>query len=250
MKNLVLTGGLFFVVSSGIFAAPITPCGTGTLASFIALGACSVGDLQFSGFTALPVPAGSVSLAPAAITVSPTVMGGPGLLFTLNAVSTVSVQEAKLGFNVAPLMGATNLINDSTLTQNGAVINGLSGGVTGVEMICVGAAFVAPSGTCPAGTMASRNLGTFAVSGVAMNSDPLVFGPTNLAGIVGDFSADAGGTGSASVTSFGINISEVAGPAGAVPEPATILLTGCALLGLGFGRRLYSRRTGRSSRLV
>ena len=246
MKNFGLVAGMLLGVSTGVFAAPVSPCGTASLASFIALGStgCSVGDLQFSGFAALASPAGSTALAPSAITVSPLATLMPGLLFTLNASSSsVAIFDANIGFNVTPVMGATNLINDSTLTQNGGMATGIGiggGSVTGVEMICVGAAFV-PTG-CPVGTLASRNLGTFAVEGLTQTTDNLVFGPTSLAGIVGDFSVGGGGRGTASVTSFGINISEVAGRSPAIPEPATFLLTGCALLGLGFGRRWYSQR--------
>lgn len=244
MKKCVLISGLLLGISSTIFAAPVGPCGTGTLASFISLGSmgCSVGDLQFFGFSSLTPPPGSTALTPGAITVMPSLTGGPGLLFTLNASSSsLLIQDARIGFDATPLMGATNLISDSTLTQNGGTATG-TGGVTGVETICIGAA-IGGTGTCP-GTPASRNLGTFAIAGFSQTTDNLVFGPTALAGIVGDFSAGGGGAnGTASVTSFAVNLSEVAAPA--VPEPATILLTGCALLGLGFGRRLYSRRAGR-----
>ena len=245
MKKCVLISGLLFGISSTIFAAPVAPCGTGTLASFISLGSmgCSVGDLQFFGFSSLTPPPGSTALAPGAISVMPSLTGGPGLLFTLNASSSsLLIQDARIGFDATPVMGAANLIKDSTLTQNGGTATG-TGGVTGVETICVGSA-ISGAGTCP-GTLASRNLGTFAIAGLSQMTDNLVFGPTALAGIVGDFSAGGGGAnGAASVTSFGVNLSEVAAP-GAVPEPATLLLTGCALIGLGFGRRLYSRRAGR-----
>ena len=239
MKRFVVMAGVLLGISFSGSAAPL--CVTGSLTSFIALGSggCEVGDLQFFGFASLTAPPGSTALAPGAITVSPNTSGGPGLLFTLSGAnsSSVAILDARLGFDVTPVAGARNRISDSTLTQNGGTATG-SGGVTGVETICVGSAITA-TGACP-GTLASRNLGTFAIAGLTGTTDNLVFGPTGLAGIVGDFSAGGGPNGTAAVTSFGINISE-----SAVPEPATVLLTGCALLGLGFGRRWYSQRARR-----
>ena len=235
MKTLLWLTGIAMAVS-GVGQAAVMPCVSGSYASFIAIAGtgCSVDGELFSGFSTLPVPVGSTPL-PSSITVSPiTAASAPGLLFTLNATATArQTLEAFLAFNVTPLPGG-NSIAGTLLTQNGGTATG-DGGVVGIESVCLGAAFTA-AGTCP-GTPASRNLGTFALSGIPpQTSDSLTFPPRSLVGITGDFSLTGGTNGTAAVTSFGIQVNAT-GPASAVPEPATLFITGSGLLGLAIMRR-------------
>ncbi len=231
MKTLLWLTGIALAVS-GVGQAAVIPCVTGSYASYVSIAAmgCSVNDQQFYGFSTLPVAVGSTAIAPGSINVSPiTIASSPGLLFTFNSTAASrQTLEAFLAFNVTPLPGG-NITSSTLLTQNGGTATG-DGGVVGIESVCLDTALTA-TGTCP-GNPAFRKLGTFALSGIPpQTSDNLKFAvPHSLLGLTGDFSLTGGTNGTASVTSFGIQVNTV-------PEPATLLITGSALLGLAIMRR-------------
>ena len=241
MKGIMLLTGAALAALSIGSAAPIVPCVTGSYASYQALTmGCSVNDQQFSGFQILPPAAGSTAISPGLISVSPITMAlGPGLLFTLNASASGGQSlEANLGFNVNPL-ALGNPIGGSTLTQNGGTAV-LDGGVVGIETICLGAGLGA-GGACPT-TLASRNLGTFALDGISPQTiDSLNFAAQALVGLTGDFSVVAGTAGTAALTSFGIQVNEI--QASGIPEPGTLAMLCPAGIGLLLWRRRKNMKT-------
>lgn len=231
MKTLLLVVGMALAVSSSGSAAAM-PCASGTLASFISLSmGCTINDQLFTGFETLAVPSGATAISPNAITVTPiTTSMLPGFLVTLNSSATSNqLFGAVLAFNDSPLAGG-QVISDAHLVQNGGTAT-LTGAVTGVQTICLGGS-IGPTGAC-SGTLAGRNLGTFAVAGLTQSTDDLTFmTPRTSVGVIGNFGIQGGGVGTASVTSFALQLST-----SPVPEPATLLLCGCGLLGAGLLRR-------------
>lgn len=231
MKTLLLVTGMALAISSSGSAA-VMPCAAGSLSSFISLSmGCTVNDQLFTGFETLTLPAGTTGISSSAITVTPiTTAMLPGFLFTLNSSATSSqLFGTVVAFNDTPVAGG-QIITDAHLTQNGGTAT-LTGGVTGVESICLSGS-IGPTGAC-SGTPAGRNLGTFAVDGLTQATDALTFlVPRTSVGVTGNFGIQGGGIGTASVTSFAIQLST-----SPVPEPATILLCGCGLLCAGLLRR-------------
>ncbi len=203
-----------------IQAAPISPCISGTLASYVASGSngCSVGDLVLNGFQILP--AASTVIMPSSVTVVP---GMGGLQFNFNkTANTGQVFESNFGFNVSSLTGLSITGETFGLGMSSAV---LDGGVAGISMACSGA--LSSMGTCltsPAG----RNLGVFALDGLSQTSDQISFVGTPALGVTLDVSADGGTLGMAVLGNSSVRFTEAA----SVPEPATMGMFAVALSGL------------------
>ena len=141
---------IFLAVAGGLSGSPTTPCGTGTLASYelsySAPVGCSIGILDYSGFTYHPI-----SNAPAvgAITLTPETGGFSftqtnGLPFS---ASTGEIVQFEIDYNIiidpAPILaGADNSIDPPT------------GNVTITEFFCNDSQYVF-EGTCLTGFLSN-----------------------------------------------------------------------------------------------
>jgi hypothetical protein len=227
----------------------LVPCGTNSLAFYVAnytstTNGCQIDDKVFYGFVDTLTAGGGGSTGGVAIQVDPiSTLYNPGLGFTLTgfAVGANSSLDLKLGFDVATISSA-HTIEDASLGIAGAGING-TGLVSIGENVCAGGTFSNPgAGTgCPGGdqniSLNVSNPGappTFFDMKFTQSTAACPGGPPGLCNLVGVFKDVQvnGGTGTASLSSFTQQFSEV-------PEPGSIMLLGTSfiLASLAFRRK-------------
>jgi PEP-CTERM motif len=206
------------------------PYGTGSLASYIALGSTgyTIGANTLSTFQGLAGKAGATPISSADVTITP--LGGTANP-ELNAAISMRVGagvllETLFTYQISgqPSVSDSIALANSTQSGNGALTNlqdFCGGGMSGPDGVTECAAF-------------PRTLLT--LNGV-QNQDSASFAPVTLLSVTDDFTLDGGLTGSAS----GGNISD---QFRAVPEPATVLL---AAIGFALALGIKSRSRSASS---
>lgn len=233
MKRVLLLIGMLLASALTASADPLSPCTSGTLSSFIALGStgCTIGGNQFANFTTLDVSTGATAISPDDITVNflngPS---GPGLVFQLNLnAGPGDVLEVLISYQVTgiPLIGNSLSIAGAAATGDGAV--------TAVEDKCLDGTFGNGVLGC---TGTPDTLIVFSIEFDSLLSDQLTFQAVPTIGIVTDIVIDGGPSGTASLGSVTNQFSTA--PTQAVPEPASLLLFGSGVCALNLLRR--SRR--------
>ena len=224
MKQFLSLASLTFAIASGCFAAP---CGTGSLASYIALGSdgCTIGSNTLFDFRILNGIAGATPISSGAVTLTPSGSAfDPGLSATVNTTANAGTLLESLftykiagNFYIGDSIGLTN----SSASPDGAV--------TGIQNFCAGGTF-GPSGVtgCTAVTGSLLTL-----SGV-QSQDSTSFRLVTLLSVTDDFTLDGGSAGSASGGMLANRFT-------AVPEPAAFFVTG---MGLALAAALRLGRKG------
>jgi hypothetical protein len=256
IKQLALCFLTLGIASSAYGSA----CVSGTLSSYITQGSCTVGSYTFNNFLFLAVNVLSPGVDAKDITVNATFNAtGPNVTFTpdalLQATGVVSVADYILGFEVTstnPSIGFSGV----NLSETGSV-TGLSTAAI-AELDCYGGLLQLPnpitgivglgclSGGVAVGGNVSLPLGTTGT--VNANIEFQKF--TTTVDVLKDITL-AGVLGGASVTGIGQQFST--GAAGTtVPEPTSLFLGGCGLIGLALvGRRkLKPQPTAHDSSLL
>jgi hypothetical protein len=224
MKSLLLpVAALLSTVAYG------APCGSGSLDTYIGLGAtgCDLGAVRFDSFAIAPGQAGATPILPSAVQVS---TGGtfymPFLLFTLDASADGSdFLESFFRFRASgPSLQAAsiNLIGASATGDAAAI---------GILDVCPDGTFSGGPPNCvnpPASTVVTATAST------SFLSDSVNLPPSSFFDVFVSLSVDGGGNGSALLPSASIGIT-------ATPEAGSWLLIGggLGLIGLGRWRRAF-----------
>jgi hypothetical protein len=257
MKKVSILTVLFlaFAVAQA-WAAPVPagcPVGGASLAAYEALGSvgCQIGDKIFSNFTYVGTSGGTGStIADTGIfvtTLGPTTGLDPaatfstdiGLTFTAGwsiasgcltapcAAAPANFEDSKIGFIVTVVGGANMLIKDAGVAQTSAGANGTGSSASVTEGGCS-----APT-PCTPGTWGVL---TFVTPGNFSNAaNGTIFAPTGSVQVLKDIDVTAANVvgGFAAMSSVNDTFSQTS----AVPEPASMMLVGCALFGAGLIRR-------------
>lgn len=234
MRHIIVVGALVCMLCSAGFA--LVPCPTNSLAFYAvtfttATTGCQIDDKVFYGFTDVLTAGGGASTGGVGIQVGPiTTAFNPGLSYTLSgfSVGSNSSLDLALGFDVATISGAM-VIEDASLGIGGAEFTG-TGTVTIGENVCAGGVFSTSSTGCPAGDQnVSLNVAnpgppaTFFDMKFTSSTAACPGGLCNLVGVFKDVSITGGSAGSASLSSFTQQFSEV-------PETSSIVLLGTAFM--------------------
>ncbi|MBV9295110.1 MAG: hypothetical protein JO145_06015 [Acidobacteriaceae bacterium] len=216
---------LLCLAVSVVAIAPLcaaAPCGTGSLASYIALGAggCTIGGNTLFDFQVVSGTAGATPIAPGSITMTP--FGStydPGLMGQTHMTASAGQQlEAIFTYRIS----GTYFSGDS-ITLGGSSETA-DGGVTDVQNYCAGGTF-GPDGV--SGCTGSTTGSLLTDDGV-QNQDSASLPFKSFLNVTDDFTLDGGTSGTASGGTFADRFSSV-------PEPLSFLLTGMGIaLAAGF----------------
>jgi len=233
MKTALAFLAALLVIVPAATAAP-TACSMTSLDNYLAASfSCTIDNLLFSNFSYSPSanPSG-IAIPASGIEVTPlTMLGDEGLKFTsgwgvkTQSDGSSSFQDSAISFTVSTNDHSLNL-TDLSLSFNGDF--------TGTGTTRVNESY------CPGGAVSTCAGGASVVSvtnpPLNLTSPNIVFAhPVSTLGITKDIFVASGTNGTAGISIVTNNFSN-----NAVPEPATCLLIGGGLLGLGLLRR--SRR--------
>jgi hypothetical protein len=205
-----------------------------TMADYVAQSSvgCIIGDKLFSNFLYIGTAFGTGVVAPDT-QVYLTPVGAdtynPGIVFSSNgwvvpgaAPGVNSYVDATIGFTVTVLNGG-HLIEDASMTLSSFATAGTARANIGETVT-------------PGGAQGSLNLAVDSAGALVSHQ---YFTPTDTVTVLKDLilaaPPSAFGSGSAQITSFAENFSEI-------PEPVGAVLIGSGLLALGIWRRRVSRR--------
>ncbi len=226
MKKLWILCAVLLSASQLSFAN--SACRSGSLASYIALGAsgCAIGSDTLSNFAVLSgissattILPGNISLAPFGSTAS------PGLTTTV----TVSAPAGTLLEALFTYQISGRLFGDSAIALSRSSETG-DGAVTGVQDFCANGIFGPDGVSGCTGTPGSL----LTLDGV-QNSAATSFAPARFLSVTDDFTIDGGLAGSATAGTLSNRFSTV-------PEPASLFLMPVGFIfALGIRRRLFPR---------
>ena len=235
MKRACLIVLIGWLLPAPAFA---TPCTTGSLASYVALGGggCSIGTAQFFNFVDLPLQGGAAPIADSSVLVNPLGAANPGFRFDVNSQAAAGdIFERVIGFSLSGpgFLGSQLTLSGSNRTLDGAV--------TVLNDDCLGAAF-------GAGQFCSGNdaqLGGFDLEFFQQLTDSISFASTSPVGVIVDITVDGGTGGTAGLASATIQFTPT--PQGtAVPEPATLTLLSLGWVAVKGRQRLRNRKSPHS----
>jgi hypothetical protein len=203
-------------------------CVSGTLASYVALGAqgCSIGSNLLSGFDILSGINGSTLISPSDINVTP-VMSASDIGLTLSVSSNASggaILEALVSYRIS---GGSYLAG--SISASGTSTSG-NGVVTDVQNFCLGGSF-GPDGVSGCSTGRSGNL--LLVGDGAVSTS---FASATSLSVTDDITFDSGGSGSGNRAAGGIFTDSFTSGLASIPEPCTLSLLIAGSLSLAFVR--------------
>jgi hypothetical protein len=220
-RTLVLSAVLAGLAS----LCPAATCVSGTLSSYIGLGAggCTVGSAIFSDFALLAGTTGAEEIAASDVHLMPSATAsGPGLTTAVDVTSGGTINETLFNYQISGLNYTSLGITLSGASQGGG------GAVTGLSSFCLGGIFSMDglSGcTGVAGDLAT-------VNGV-QNQDSASFDPATFISVINDLTIDGGASGSAR---GGTLLDRFGTSSTAIPEPMSFLITGAGLVLVAIGR--------------
>jgi len=218
MKRLLIMISTVMAAAGLSFAAP---CGNGSLASYIALGAsgCTIGSNTLFGFQTVSGTAGATAVATSALAIAP--FGGT-TSFGFTAATTQTAGANSLLESIFTYQISGNSYTGSSIALAGSSETG-DGAVTDIQNYCAGGTF-GPDGV----TGCAATPGALVTLDGIQQTDLASFTGVGLLSITDDFTLDGGLGGSAAGGSFTDQFT--ARSVSAVPEPFGFSLTG---LGLG-----------------
>ena len=230
MRRFCVLAAICIAISQVSWGAP---CGSGTLADYIALGSggCTIGSNTLYDFNVVSGSFLATAISPSAVTIGE--LGGtsnPGITATVNVTANGNILEAIFTYRISG-----NSYSGDSITLAGSSETG-NGAVSDAQNYCAGGTF-GPDGV----TGCTGSAGTLATADGFFNNDSASFGAVNLLSITDDFTLDGSNGGTAS----GGTITDqfVAKQVAAVPEPFSFLLTGVGFA-LGAGLTFRSRCAG------